>query len=202
MSDSGTAPARTAGATDAQPRHPLGSMTLPAVPGLTIQVAPPAVRLVLRGDKTVAAAAGMAFGTSLPLQPNRAERRRPGGPAALWLGPDEWLLIAPGTSTATLQDALVPALAGRPHSLVDVSSRQIGLVLEGRLAHCALSAGCPLDLRLTSFPVGMVTRTVFLKTEIVLWRQDDQRFHVEVWRSFAKYLVGHLAEIAADTPER
>jgi sarcosine oxidase subunit gamma len=40
----------------------------------------------------------------------------------------------------------------------------------------------------------MAARTMFLKTEIVLWRQAETRFHVEVWRSFAPYLVGHLAE--------
>jgi sarcosine oxidase subunit gamma len=33
----------------------------------------------------------------------------------------------------------------------------------------------------------------------VLWRQADARFHVEVWRSFAPYLVGHLADALSGT---
>ncbi|MBN8633476.1 MAG: hypothetical protein J0L76_21780, partial [Rhodobacterales bacterium] len=114
--------------------------------------------------------------------------------AALWLGPDEFLLLAPGEEAAAVEAGMKPALSAGMHSLVDVSHRQIGLVLEGRLAARCLSAGCPLDLRPAAFPVGMATRTIFLKTEIVLWRQALDRFHIEVWRSFAPYLVGHLAE--------
>ncbi|MBV1705422.1 MAG: sarcosine oxidase subunit gamma, partial [Hyphomicrobiales bacterium] len=49
--------------------------------------------------------------------------------------------------------------------------------------------GVALDLSADAFPVGACTRTVFEKAEIVLWRTDPGRFHVEVWRSFAPYLV-------------
>ncbi|MGQ3028233.1 MAG: sarcosine oxidase subunit gamma family protein, partial [Ferrovibrionaceae bacterium] len=48
---------------------------------------------------------------------------------------------------------------------------------------------------LEAFPVGVCTRTLFAKAEIVLWRTDAQRFRVEVWRSFAGYLWGLLDEI-------
>ena len=81
--------------------------------------------------------------------------------------------------------------------MVDVGHRQAGLVLEGPGAMDALAAGCPLDLHPTAFPVGMCTRTVFGKAEIVLWRQDMDRFHVEVWRSFAAYVCGLLERAAA-----
>ncbi len=60
----------------------------------------------------------------------------------------------------------------------------------------ALSAGCPLDLRVSAFPVGMATRTIFDKAEIVLWRREERAFRVEVWRSFAAYLVAALTEAA------
>jgi sarcosine oxidase subunit gamma len=51
-----------------------------------------------------------------------------------------------------------------------------------------------LDLDAAAFPVGMATRTLFAKTEIVLWRRESMRFHIEVWRSFAGYLHGLLGE--------
>ena len=53
----------------------------------------------------------------------------------------------------------------------------------------ALNAGCPLDLSLKAFPVGMATPTIFDKAETVLWRRAATTFHVEVWRSFAPDLV-------------
>jgi sarcosine oxidase subunit gamma len=61
-----------------------------------------------------------------------------------------------------------------------------------------LNAGCPLDLDLAAFPVGMCTRTVLAKAEIVLWRTSAEVFHVEVWRSFASYVTEYLAEAARE----
>ena len=179
-------------------RGPLDATALPGEPGFAAGVVGPSARFILRGDAEIASIAGAALGAELPLRPNRASQPAAGGRFALWLGPDEWLLGAPGEDAENLATNLGAALAGRAHSLVEVSHRQIGLALEGPAARRALSAGCPLDLRLVAFPVGMATRTLFLKAEIILWRQANQRFHVEVWRSFAPYLAGHLAEIAGD----
>ena len=95
---------------------------------------------------------------------------------------------------------LEAALHGAARSLVDVSDRQIGLIASGPGAARALSAGCPLDLRLSAFPVGMATRTIFDKAEIILWRREAAAFHLEVGRSFAPYLVAALAEAARGAP--
>jgi sarcosine oxidase, subunit gamma len=38
----------------------------------------------------------------------------------------------------------------------------------------------------------MCTRTMYDKAEIVLWRRAPDRFHLEVWRSFARYVEGLL----------
>jgi len=57
-----------------------------------------------------------------------------------------------------------------------------------------LNTGCPLDLSLDEFPVGMCTRTIFGKSEIVLWRTSAAGFRVEVWRSFAAYVWRMLEE--------
>jgi sarcosine oxidase subunit gamma len=83
-----------------------------------------------------------------------------------------------------------------PHSLVEVSDRQIGLVVAGPEAEAVLSVGCPLDLDQTAFPVGMCTRTVLSKAEIVLWRTAPDTFHLEVWRSFGAYLRAFLTASA------
>src|SRR5204862_236244 len=83
-----------------------------------------------------------------------------GARAALWLGPDEWLLIAPEPAPRRFAAALAEALTGLPHSLVDVSHRQSALALSGPQATTLLAAGCPLDLDVGPFPVGMCTRTI------------------------------------------
>ncbi len=173
---------------DAKPAlsGPLDGAIQVAVPGrLLLRPAADVARLALRGDP---AALGAAFGLTLPTQPCRAMEAE--GRSALWLGPDEWLLLAPpGTLDADM--------SAEGAAVVDIGHRQVGLVLDGPGAVDALAAGCPLDLHPTAFPVGMCTRTVFGKAEIVLWRQDAERFHVEVWRSFAAYVHGLLERAAA-----
>jgi sarcosine oxidase subunit gamma len=110
---------------------------------------------------------------------------------ALRLGPDEFLLLLPKGE--------IPALTlPDPYSLVDISNRQIGIELEGPAAADMLNAGCPLDLDERAFPVGMATRTLFMKADIVLWRVAEQKFHIEVWRSFAPYVWSLLEVIGQE----
>ncbi len=95
------------------------------------------------------------------------------------LGPDEFYAILP-------EGTVLPRGEGLAVSVTDVSSRALGLVLEGPAAISVLASGCPLDL--ASMKVGRATRTVFETVEIVVWRESEERWHVEVWRSFATWL--------------
>jgi sarcosine oxidase subunit gamma len=159
---------------------------------------PAATRFSLRGGADARAAAAHAFGVELPTTACRAASAS--GRAALWLGPDEHLLIAPEAEAAAVAATLGAALAGIPHSLVDVSHRQVAFAVKGPHAAWLLASGCPLDLDTAEFPVGMCTRTVFLKAEIVLWRTAANAFRLEVWGSFADYVVALLAETALELP--
>jgi sarcosine oxidase subunit gamma len=180
-------------------RSPLEGFAFPSGPRFILSEAPPAARFILRGGEAVRVACGMVFGAEPPSELGPAGES--GGRAVLWLGPDEWLLIADGADAAAIGDVLESVLEGTAHSLVDVSHRQFGLIAGGPAAARALNAGCPLDLDPHAFPVGFATRTVFDKVEIVLWRQAPATFHVEVWRSFAPYLAASLAEAARSAPQ-
>lgn len=161
---------------------------------LSLVPAAAAARFSLRLRPAALAVAATGWGAALPVQACRAARH--GERTALWLGPDEWLLLAPADRRDRVVTNLSCALAGQAHSLVEVSDRQIGLELRGGRAAEVLNAGCPLDLDLEGFPVGMCTRTLLGKAPIVLWRLDRLRFHIEVWRSFADYAERFLIEAA------
>lgn len=162
------------------------------LPAVAVSTLAPAARFVLRGRPAAIEAAGPAFGAPLPQDACRAAVA--GTRAALWLGPDEWLLLAPAAERAAIRSALDHALAGLPHALVDVGHRQLGIEVAGREAAAVLGAGCPLDLHPSAFPVGMCTRTLLGKAEIVLWRTADHAFRLEVVRSFAAYVGGFIEE--------
>lgn len=138
----------------------------------------PGNRHILRGP----AGGTLLDGVTLPAQPCRAAEH--GSRAALWLGPDEWLLLG--------FDALETELI-----LVDVTHRQLGFRLHGQQAATLLSAGVPLDLAEPAFPVGMCTRTLFEKAEITLWRRGAQIWQIEIARSLAPYLQDMIAAIIA-----
>jgi sarcosine oxidase subunit gamma len=162
--------------------------------GPALEILPPAARYILRGAEAARAAAEGALGVKIPATACRAARA--GERAALWLGPDEWLLIGPLGEGTALEATLGAALKELPHSLVDVSHRQTAFCVAGRQAALLLASGCPLDLDESAFPVGMCTRTMLAKAEVVLWRPAREVFRVEVWRSFAAYLTQYLAESA------
>jgi len=163
-----------------------------------LKTLPPALRLVLHGDARARSLAAPHWGAGFSDTACRALVN--GTRATLWLGPDEYLLLdsAPGASAGSAFETLERALRDAPHALVDISHRQFALELNGPHASAILNAGCPLDLDPIEFPVGMCTRTVFAKADIVLWRTGADVFHIELWRSFAGYVSGMLAEVARE----
>jgi sarcosine oxidase subunit gamma len=161
-----------------------------------LRTLPPAARFILQGGPAVRAVAGAAIGVSLFEEPCRASSS--GDRAALWLGPDEHLLLASAENAQIVAAGLGTALAGIAHSLVDVSQRQIALQISGLHAGAILNTGCPLDLDPTAFPTGMCTRSLFGKSDIVIWRTGTDEFRLEVWRSFADYVSSLLREAARD----
>ncbi|MGD0640138.1 MAG: sarcosine oxidase subunit gamma family protein [Roseiarcus sp.] len=179
----------------AERRSVLHGRALPDNGKVKAVAAPFAARWILRSGPEVAAPIGAAFGASPPLQPLRATSE--GLRAALWLGPDEWLLIAEDAEPG-IGARLEAALAGVPHCLVDVSHRQCAIEVGGAGAARLLNAGVPLDLGVSAFPVGMVARTLLLKAEIVLWRREAERFRVETGRSFGPYVAAVLDASARD----
>jgi sarcosine oxidase subunit gamma len=155
---------------------------------------PPYTRLILRGRAAAIEAATAPLGFPLPQLSCRAATL--GERSALWLGPDEWLILVPLSDPVA--KALEQAMQDCPHAVVDVSHRQCAIELTGATAADVLSAGCPLDLDAGVFPVGMCTRTILGRSEIVLWRTADETFHLEVARSFAPYVRAFLRETARD----
>jgi sarcosine oxidase subunit gamma len=162
----------------------------------SLTVLMPMTRLIYRGRISTIGRVAAAFGVEPAMQACRAAAA--GSRAALWLGPDEWLLLARDGDGPAIVKVLEAALIPLPHSLVDISHRQLGLKLAGERAAPILNAGCPLDLDIQAFPVGMCTRTLLEKAEIVLWRTAETAFQIEVARSLAPYVSRFLEQAEHD----
>lgn len=151
----------------------------------------PTTRLAIRAGGAAATAIGMAIGVLMPTVPCRSVISR--DRAALWLGPDEWLVVAP-EDAVDLQSLARRAAADHPVSVVDVSNATHTLELAGPGAAWCLNAFCALDLDQAAFPVGMCTRTLLGKAPMVLWRVAGDLFHLDVGRSYLAYAWGCLEQ--------
>ena len=166
-----------------------------------LEPAQPARRISLRAGAEAVAALSTALGVNLPTEPRTSASN--GSRTALWLGPDEWLVIDEGgvdlkDSGTGVANGLIDAAAGSAtaHSATDVSHRNTAILVSGPAAADVLNGGCPLDLSLKGFPVGACARTLFGKIEVVLLRTAEDVFRLECWRSFSEYAFGLLRQSA------
>jgi sarcosine oxidase subunit gamma len=196
--DRGLQAGLTAGRAQRRAGEPAGGVAEGRADGIAdfLVALPPAARFMFYGDARAQAAASPVWGTGFSKDACRALVNLDAARAALWLGPDEYLLLDRNVDSTAAAE-LEAVLAEIPHALVDVSHRQFALEVRGPHAASILSGACPLDLDLAECPVGMCTRTVLAKADIVLWRTREDAFQLEVWRSFAAYVTGLLGEIAA-----
>lgn len=161
-----------------------------ALNGISLLPASPASRVSLRVKPADVKLLSKALGVDLPTRPKTSATAN--GRSALWLGPDEWLLIDDSGRNLMADLAKVKVL----HSAVDISHRNAAVLVTGEHAADVINAGCPQDLSLEVFPVGACSRTVMGKIEIVLLRTAPDAFRVECWRSFADYAFSYLTEAA------
>jgi sarcosine oxidase, subunit gamma len=154
------------------------------------------VRLDAKG--AAAEAVGLALDLQLPLQPNTVVRA--GESTALWLGPDEWLVVGRPGSERDLESRIREAAGDEPVSVTDVSAQRTTLLVTGPRAHDLLAHGCPLDLHPRVFGSGRCAQTTLGRTQVVLVARDQPAvgFWVLVRSSFADYLADWLLDAATE----
>jgi sarcosine oxidase subunit gamma len=128
---------------------------------------------------------------ALGLTPPEAGRAATAGPVTmLWLGPDEWLVVAEDGG-ATLGGSLRRALTGINAAITDVSDARAVIRLSGCGAGDVLAKGCTLDLHPRVFGPGHVVQSTLARVDVILVQvsgDGDLAFDIHVGRSFAEYL--------------
>lgn len=109
----------------------------------------------------------------------------------LWLGPDEWLVVADPDAAPTIVRELEDALSGRHHSTLDLSANRSVFELIDGLEE--LSSGCSLDLHSSRWPPGMCAQTLFGQAQVILQQRDERTTRLFVRPSFERYVIDRLA---------
>jgi sarcosine oxidase subunit gamma len=137
--------------------------------------------------------AGLAF----PLEANRVAST--GTVRTLWLGPDEWLVTAPGDAVPELVPRLLRATAVRRAAIVELSSSRTAILVSGRHARSLLQKCCGLDLHPRAFTAGHCAQTLLDRLPVILDQLSTAPvYRVFVRRSSARWLFDWLIDAAAE----
>lgn len=160
--------------------------------GLTVEIREMAGRGMidlrgLAGDPQFMAAVKEVLSLDLPTAPRTSAAW--GDIHALWLSPDQWLVLCPRSRTEELLATLRQALHGIHSLAVDVSDMRTIIRLEGDAARSLLLKGSSLDLLSSDYEAGTVRRLRFAEIAALLHvvsRKPDV-IDLYVFRSYADY---------------
>ncbi|OXM67635.1 sarcosine oxidase subunit gamma [Amycolatopsis vastitatis] len=110
----------------------------------------------------------------------------------LWMGPDEYLVLAEPGRQAELETALREEGAA---AVVDVSAQRNVVRLTGEHAADVLAHGCSIDLE--SSPPGTCVQTLLARTGMVLMAREDG-FTILVRQSFSDYFKAWLTDASLE----
>ncbi|MFO1061921.1 MAG: sarcosine oxidase subunit gamma family protein [Dongiaceae bacterium] len=142
-----------------------------------------------------------AIGLNLPLLPNTTTSDD--GITALWLGPDEWLLVARPGREDEIAGKLRDALAGQLAAVTDVSEARTVIAISGREARTLLAKATGIDLHPRAFRAGLCAQTGAARANVILHQTRDDgpdgpEYELYVAGSFADYLWRWLTAAAQD----
>jgi sarcosine oxidase subunit gamma len=168
---------------------PIGARELPFLTQLNLR---------LDADAPVALEVGKVLGGPLPSVPCTASRF--GEIEVLWLGPDEWLVVAPAGGEKSLAAALLEAIGPADGAVTDVSAQRTAVELTGAGVREVLARGCSIDLHPKIASVGTCVQTLLAQTGVVIVVHDETAsdFLVLVRASFADYLASWLVDACVE----
>lgn len=172
-------------------------------PAVTAAERPFRTQLTVRAsDPEVVAALGQALGVAFPSDPCTFTSGYGsfGAIEVLWLGPDEFLVVAQADLQAPIEEVLGVTLGSASGSVVDTSAQRTTVVLSGPHARDVLAHGCAIDLHRSAAPTGTCVQTLLARTGIILQVVDAEagRFTVLVRSSFAEYLAAWLGDACVE----
>lgn len=140
------------------------------------------------GDSKFTSSVKDVLGLDLPATPRTSVAW--GDNHALWLSPDQWLILCPRSKTAEVLAALRSALAGVHSFAVDVSDMRSIIRVEGDAARSVLLKGCSLDLLSSDYETGTVRRLRFAEIAALLHIVSGKPDVIDlyVFRSYADYV--------------
>lgn len=152
--------------------------------------------ITLRGDLASAAivrGVKSATGAKMPADRNIATATKG---SALWMSPDELLLIVDYASVDDTVAKLSKSIGKTHHLAVNVSDARAVFDLSGKGLRDVLAKGAPADVSADALPVGEIRRTRIGQLPVAFWFSTDTTAHLICFRSVGAHVFDWLTNAA------
>ena len=122
---------------------------------------------------------------------------------AIWLGPDEWMIITndlvkKDTNEYQLNDLLFNDISKKNlGAVIDVTDQFVQLEIKGKNIYEIFSAGSPFDFNEFKDKKGSSVQTILNHIDVIVHNKGDQIVNLFVRRSFAKHLWSWINDSAS-----
>lgn len=153
-------------------------------------------KLSLRGSADTLGALCKLASLSVPAGNNQMHRC--GDRHALWMGPDELMVLVEAGAEEALALSMTKAAELESTSIVNVTDAFCAISLSGSHVRDVLAKGCPLDLHPRIFAAGSCAQTLLAHSGVTIACLGEQEFILIGRNSFAAYIAAWLSDAALE----
>ena len=162
----------------------------------------PIIKLVIRGkSKDFFTAIGKNLNMILPNEANTSTSGE--ALTALWLSPDEWMLISnetisKETNTYEIEDNLINNISkANLGAVTDVSDQFVMINIKGSKVFDLLATGSPFDFNEFKNKKGSVIQTILSHIDVIIHLTEINEVNLLVRRSFSEHLYSWINDSAS-----
>jgi len=162
----------------------------------------PIMKLIIRGKtKDFITAVGKNLNMILPTEANTSTSGE--SLTALWLSPDEWMLISnkiisKDTNTYEVEDNLIKNISKtRLGAIIDVSDQFVMINIKGSKVFDLFASGSPFNFNKFMNKKGSVVQTIMSHIDVIIHHTEINNVNLFVRRSFSEHLHSWLNDSAS-----
>ena len=162
----------------------------------------PIMKLIIRGKtKDFITAIGKNLNMILPAEANTSTSGET--LTALWLSPDEWMLIAnetisEETNTYEIEDNLINNISkANLGAITDVSDQFVMINIKGSKVFDLFATGSPFNFNEFKNKKGSVVQTILSHIDVIIHHTEINNVNLFVRRSFSEHLHSWLNDSAS-----
>ena len=153
-------------------------------------------KLNMRADKSAGKIIKSITGCTFPPAANKFTTA--GERHAVWLGPDEFMIICEAGKDEELASAIHTSFGSLNAAVTNITDALAAFYLKGAAVRQVLAKGCALDLHHSSFTSDDAAQTLLSHAAVTVMALADDEFIVICRTSFASYLHDWFLDAALE----